>query len=101
MSVDAAAAASCLKSAGLEERAVRARRVTAEARSLAATARQAYAQNNLDQRTLTDYETTALERALQVVTIERQINEGKIFLAVELGLGLPKARIALSGRALL
>ena len=76
---------------------VRARRASAEARSLAQTARKAYAQNNLDQRSLTDYETTALERALQVVAIERQIGEDKIFLAVELGLGLPHTRIALSG----
>jgi outer membrane protein, heavy metal efflux system len=80
---------------------VAARKAAAEARSLAVTARQAYAQNNLDQRTLTDYETTALQRAIEVVTIERQIDEDKIFLAVELGLGLPKTRIALSGRALL
>jgi len=76
-----------------------ARRAAAAARSLAATARQAYSQNNLDQRTLTDYETTALERALQVVAIERQINEDKIFLEVELGLGLPRTRIALGERA--
>ena len=78
---------------------VSARRAAAEARSLAAAARRAYAQNNLDQRTLTDYETTALERSLQAVTIERQIDEDKIFLAVELGLGLPRTRIALSERA--
>ncbi len=76
---------------------VAARRAAAEARSLAETARKAYAQNNLDQRSSTDYETTALDRALQVVAIERQIDEDKIFLAVELGLGLPKTRIALSG----
>jgi cobalt-zinc-cadmium efflux system outer membrane protein len=75
---------------------VRARSAAAEAETLATTARQAYAQNNLDQRTLADYETTALERSLEVITIERQINDDKIFLAVELGLGLPKMRIALS-----
>ncbi len=74
-----------------------ARRAAAAAQSSATTARQAYAQNNLDQRTVTDYETTALERRLEVITIERQINEDKIFVAVELGLGLPKVRIALSG----
>ncbi len=76
---------------------VTARRAAAAAQSSATTARQAYAQNNLDQRTVTDYETTALERRLEVITIERQINEDKIFVAVELGLGLPKVRIALSG----
>ena len=74
-----------------------ARSAASTARSLAATARRAYVQNNLDQRTFTDYETTALERALQVISIERQISEDKIFFAVELGLGLPKIRIALSG----
>ena len=74
-----------------------ARTAAAAARAIADTARRAYDQNNLDQRSVTDYETTALERALQVVSIERQVNEDKIFLAVELGLGLPTMRIALSG----
>jgi cobalt-zinc-cadmium efflux system outer membrane protein len=74
-----------------------ARKAGASAQSLAITARQAYAQNNLDQRTVTDYETTALERRLEVIAIERQIVEDKIFIAVELGLGLPKMRLALSG----
>ena len=72
------------------------RRAATTAQSLATTARQAYAQNNIDQRTVTDFETTALERRLEVITIERQINENKIFIAVELGLDLPKVRIALS-----
>lgn len=76
---------------------VKARSAAAKAESLAKTAREAYAQNNLDQRTVTDYETTVLERRLEVITIERQINEDKIFVAVELGLDLPKARIALRG----
>lgn len=75
----------------------KARAAATAAQSVAATARKAYAQNNLDQRTVTDYQTTALERRLEVVTIERQINEDKIFLAVELGLGLPGMRIALQG----
>ena len=71
-----------------------ARKAAAAARSLAATARRAYAAGNLDQRSLTDYETTALARALQVVAFERLIGEDRIFLAVELGLGLPPTRIA-------
>lgn len=74
---------------------IQTRQAAAQARSLADTAHRAYNQSNLDQRTLTDYETTALERTLEVVTIERQIDEDKIFLAVELGLGLPQMRIAL------
>jgi cobalt-zinc-cadmium efflux system outer membrane protein len=73
-------------------------RVAAEAaQTVAATARQAYVQNNLDQRTVTDYETTAVERRLEVIRIERQINKDTIFLDVELGFGLPKMRIALQG----
>jgi outer membrane protein, heavy metal efflux system len=66
----------------------------AAANRLATTARLAYAQGNLDQRSLTDYETTALERALQVVAFERQLGKDRISLEVELGLGLPKTRIA-------
>jgi outer membrane protein, heavy metal efflux system len=75
----------------------RARAAAQAAQSLAATAQQAYAQGNLDQRTLTDYETTALERAVEAITIERQIGEDRIFLSVELGLGLPQTRLALTG----
>jgi outer membrane protein, heavy metal efflux system len=77
---------------------VQARKAATAAQSMAATARRAYAQHNLDQRSLTDYERTEFERALEVVTIERQIGENRIFLAVELALGLPPTRIALSGR---
>lgn len=80
---------------------VAARRAAAAANALEKTARQAYAQGNLDQRTLTDYETTGLERALQVVEFERQIGEDRVFLAVELGLGLPPTRIAPAGRTAL
>jgi outer membrane protein, heavy metal efflux system len=70
------------------------RKAEAAANRLATIARQAYVQGNLDQRSLTDYETTALERALQVVGYERQLGEDRIFLDVELGLGLPRTRIA-------
>jgi outer membrane protein, heavy metal efflux system len=73
-----------------------ARHAAAAAESLARTARKAYAQHNFDQRSLTDYETTALERAVQVTTILRQIDEDRIMLAVELGLDLPHMRIALT-----
>jgi cobalt-zinc-cadmium efflux system outer membrane protein len=79
---------------------VRARAAAAAAAALARTARRAYGQGNLDQRSLVDYETTALERALQVVTFERLIGEDRIFLAVELGLGLPPTRIAPPQRGL-
>lgn len=75
---------------------VAARSAATTAESLAATARKAYANHNIDQRSVTDYETTAVERRLEVVVVERQIDEDKIFVAVELGLGLPNVRIALS-----
>lgn len=74
------------------------RAAAAEAARLARTARAAYAQGNLDQRSLTDYETTALQRALEVVALERSIGEDKITLGVELAIGLPAARIVPSGR---
>lgn len=64
------------------------------AESLAATARRAYAQGNLDQRNLVDYESTAFRRRLQALAIERQIGENRIFLDVDLGLGLPPERLS-------
>lgn len=76
---------------------VAARSAAATAKSLAATGRKAYANHNIDQRTVTEYETTAVERQLEVAAIERQISEDKIFVTVELGLDLPNMRIALSG----
>ncbi len=75
----------------------RARKDTAAALALARTARRAFAQGNFDRRSLVDYETTALERALQVVAFERQIGEDRITLALELALGLPPLRIAPPG----
>ena len=66
----------------------------ASADALARTARTAYAQGNLDQRSLTDYETTALQRGLEVIDLERTIGEDEITLSVELGIGLPAARLA-------
>jgi outer membrane protein, heavy metal efflux system len=72
-----------------------ARKAAASAKSLARTARKAYGQHNLDQRSLTDYERTALQRTVQVVDIERQLGEDRVFLAVELGIDVPHRRIAL------
>ena len=74
---------------------VRAREAARSATALAAGARRAYAQGNLDERTLIDYETTALEREVEVASIERSRGEDRVFLAVELGLDLPRMRIAL------
>ena len=73
---------------------VRARRAAVSARSLSRTAQAAYAQDDRDQRSLTDYETTALQRQLDVVALARSLGEDRIILAVELGSGLPQTRIA-------
>jgi outer membrane protein TolC len=73
----------------------RARQAAAAASAIARTARQAYAQGNLDERSLTDFETTALERELEVAALEHQQGDDRIFVAVELGLGLPATQIAL------
>lgn len=67
----------------------RARAAAASARSLSGNAQRAYAQGNLSQRDLTDYQTTALERQLDVLAYERSLTEDSLALSVELGLGLP------------
>ncbi len=64
------------------------------AASLLRAARDAYARGNLDQRALTDYETAALQRQLEVIDFERSLGEDEITLTVEIGLGLPTTRIA-------
>lgn len=70
-----------------------ARDAAASARTLARSARSAYAQANLDQRAWTDYETTALQRQLEVIALDRSLGEIEITLTVELGLGLPHTRL--------
>lgn len=70
-----------------------AREAAAGAQALARSARGAYAQANLDQRAWTDYETTALQRQLEVIALERSLGEVEITLTVELGIGLPHIRI--------
>jgi len=70
-----------------------AREAAASAETLARSARSAYAQANLDQRAWTDYETTALQRQLEVIALERSLGEIEITLTVELGMGLPHTRI--------
>lgn len=70
-----------------------ARRSADSAAALSRSARAAYAQGNLDQRTLIDYETTALQRASEVIALERSYGEDRILLTIALGLGLPQIRI--------
>ena len=54
----------------------------------------AYAQGSLDQRSWTDYETTALQRHLEVGMLERSLGETRIAIVIDLGLGLPATTIA-------
>jgi cobalt-zinc-cadmium efflux system outer membrane protein len=77
---------------------VEARRAAADAEAQADTARLAYRQGNLDERSVTDYETAALERELTVTDIERSLGEAEIAATVELGLGLPDTTIATPAR---
>lgn len=71
-----------------------ARQAAAVAASQDEAAQRAYDQTDLDARTLVDYEATASDRRLEVFNLERGLDEARIALALELGLGLPQARIA-------
>jgi outer membrane protein TolC len=66
----------------------------AMAGKMADSARRAYAQGNMDQRSLADFETTALDRRIEALALERARGETQITLTLELGLGLPQTRIA-------
>ncbi|MDR3425128.1 MAG: TolC family protein [Alphaproteobacteria bacterium] len=70
-----------------------ARKAADAAKAEAATAKAAYAQGNIDQRALTDYETTALQRETEVISLEKSLGEDRIMFTIELGLGLPMTRI--------
>ncbi len=71
-----------------------ARSAATEAAGLSRSAQRAYAQGNLDQRSLADYETTALQREIEAMALERALGEAHIAMTIELGLGLPQTRIA-------
>ena len=73
---------------------MQARQSAAAADLQARAARGAFAQSELDQRSLRDYESTALDRRLEVFGLERGLDEARIALALELGLGLPQTRMA-------
>lgn len=66
---------------------------------LARSARAAYAQGNLDQRSLTDYESAALERNLEQVSLQRSLAEAQVSLTVLLGIGLPQTTLIIPDRA--
>ncbi|MGA8260889.1 MAG: TolC family protein [Arenicellales bacterium] len=76
----------------------RARRAARSAQSLSDSARKAYSQGNIDQRALTDYETTTLDRRIKVIDLERSLGEARITLALELAIGLPDTRVAPADR---
>jgi outer membrane protein TolC len=65
----------------------------AAAEKMAQSAQRAYAQGNLDQRALADFETTALDRRIEALALERALGETQITLTVDLALGLPQIRI--------
>jgi outer membrane protein TolC len=71
-----------------------AERAAAAAEAQSKSAQQAYAQDTLDQRSLADFQTTALQRRIEAMTLERSLGEARITLTVDLGLGLPQTRIA-------
>jgi outer membrane protein, heavy metal efflux system len=67
-----------------------ARQASAIASRLLAAAQRAYQQGNIDQRSLADYETTALDRQLDVLGYDRTLQENALGLSVELGMGFPR-----------
>ena len=69
------------------------------AESMSQSAVQAYREDALDQRSLADYETTALQRRIEAMALERSLGEARIILTVDLGLGLPQARMAPIGNS--
>ena len=68
----------------------RARAAAQSAEQISKEALRAYRQGNLSQRDLTDFETTALERQLDVLNYDRALDENFLALTVELGIGLPQ-----------
>lgn len=73
----------------------RARAGAAQARALLNSAKSAYQNGNIDQRGMVDYQSTLLDRQLEVVGYQRILHEDALALEVELGLGLPQAVLGL------
>jgi outer membrane protein TolC len=82
------------QSARIEAALTEARRAADAAQARADVARTAYRQRNIDQRTLTDFVTVAMQRRLEVIDLERGLAEAHVALTLELGLGLPSTRMA-------
>lgn len=76
-----------------------AQRAAAAAEAQSKAAQEAYAQDTLDQRSLADFQTTALQRRIEAIALERSLGEARITLTVDLGLGLPQTRIAPLGNS--
>ena len=72
----------------------RARKAAASAESTLNAAENAYHQGNLDQRSLADYQSTALDREVDVLDYEQTLQEDALGLEVELGVGFPPTMIA-------
>jgi cobalt-zinc-cadmium efflux system outer membrane protein len=71
----------------------------AAAEAQSKSAQQAYAQDTLDQRSLADFESTALQRRIEAIALERSLGEARITLTVDLGLGLPQTRLATAAKS--
>ncbi len=71
----------------------RSRAAADSSEQLARAARATYSQGNLDQRSLTDFESAALERDLETVTLQRSLAEAQVSLTVLLGIGLPQTTL--------
>ncbi len=67
-----------------------------DADTLADSAERAYKEGNLDQRALTDYQTTALKRELEVLSYQRALDETTLALSIELGTGFPETMLVSS-----
>ncbi|MDE2228786.1 MAG: TolC family protein [Alphaproteobacteria bacterium] len=72
----------------------RARKALASATAALDAAERAYHQGNLDQRSLSDYQSTALDRQVDVLDYEQALQEDSLALSVELGVGFPPTMIA-------
>lgn len=82
--------------AALREDLEKAKSESVSANQLAQAAEWAYARGDLDGRSLTDYQTAALARQLEIVNFQTRYNVDRLALGIELGIGLPTARIGTS-----